>query len=47
MSKNTQFGHRIKKQIHRYLTRKLPGLKKPDQKLVFEMVFGISKSGDS
>ena len=47
MSKNTQFGHRIKKQIHRYLTRKLPGLKKPDLKLVFEMVFGISKSGDS
>ena len=47
MSKNTQFGHRVKKQIHRYLTRKLPGLKKPDQKLAFDMVFGISKSGDS
>ena len=46
MSKNTQFGHRIKKQIHRYITRKLPGLKKPDFKLVFDMVFGISKSGD-
>ena len=47
MSKNTQFGHRIKRQIHRYLTRKLPGLKKPDFKLAFDMVFGISKSGDS
>lgn len=47
MSKNTQFGHRIKKQIHRYLTRKLPGMNKTDQKLAFEMVFGISKSGNS
>ena len=47
MNENTQFGHRIKKQIHRYLTRKLPRLKKPDQKLAFDMVFGISKSGDS
>ena len=47
MNKNTQFGHRIKKQIHRYITRKLPGLKKPDLKLAFDMVFGISKSGDS
>jgi hypothetical protein len=47
MSKNTQFGHRIKKQIYRYINRKFPGLKKPDLKLVFDMVFGISKSGDS
>ena len=47
MNKNTQFGHRIKKQMHRYITRKLTGLKKPDLKLVFDMVFGISKSGDS
>jgi len=47
MSKNNQFGHRIKKQMHRYLTRTFPELKKPQARLFFDMIFGISKSGDS
>jgi hypothetical protein len=47
MNKNNQFGHRIKKQMHRYLTKKFPELKKTQARLFFDMIFGICKSGDS
>ena len=46
MSKNTQFGHSFKRQINRFLKKKFAELGKINERFLFEMIFGICKSGD-
>ena len=45
MNKNS-LGHNIKRQLKRYLDRILPEFSKPKQRFIYDMVFGITKSGD-
>lgn len=46
MSKNTQFGHGFKRQIQRFIAKKISGLGKISERFIYEMVFGMCKSGD-
>jgi Transposase DDE domain len=46
MEKNIQKGTRIKAQLHKYIDRIVPDLGKVRNKFLFEMTFGILKSGD-
>lgn len=45
MNKNS-FGHNLKRQIKQYIDKKIQGLKKTKGRFVFDMIFGIIKSGD-
>ncbi len=46
MNKNNQFGHSFKRQIRRFINKKLVGLGKVSERFIFEMIFGICKSCD-
>lgn len=46
MCKNTQFGHGFKRQIKRFIAKKLAKLGKVSERFIYEMVFGMCKSGD-
>lgn len=46
MQKNIQKGRRIKVQLHKFIDRIVPDLGKVGNKFLFEMTFGILKSGD-
>ena len=45
MNKNS-LGHNIKRQLKRYIDRILHNSPKPQERFIYDMVFGIIKSGD-